>query len=105
MYFAGAGQFSAAAAIPETNSDVIGKLFTDLITSVPQLLIWTTSILVAAVYVISKGVKNGLETAITYLMPALFILLVGIMLYSAVVGDFAAAFTFMFHVDFSQLTI
>jgi NSS family neurotransmitter:Na+ symporter len=105
VYFAGAGQFSAAAAIPETNSDVIGALFTDLITSVPQLLIWTTAILVAAIYVISKGVKNGLETAITYLMPALFILLVGIMLYSAVVGDFAAAFTFMFHVDFSQLTI
>jgi NSS family neurotransmitter:Na+ symporter len=105
VYFAGAGEFSAAAAIPETNSDVIGALFTDLITSVPQLLIWTSAILVAAVYVISKGVKNGLETAITYLMPALFILLVGIMLYSAVVGDFAAAFNFMFHVDFSQLTI
>jgi len=105
VFFAGSGQFSAAAAIPETNSDVIGKLFTDLITSVPQLLIWTTAILIAAVYVISKGVKDGLETAITYLMPTLFILLVGIMLYSAIVGDFAAAFTFMFHVDFSQLTI
>lgn len=105
VYFAGAGEFSAAAANPETNADVIGALFTNLITSVPQLLIWTTATLAAAVYVISKGVQNGLETAITYLMPALLILLVGIMFYSAVVGDFAAAFTFMFHVDFSQLTI
>ncbi|ABM04038.1 Na+-dependent transporter of the SNF family protein [Psychromonas ingrahamii 37] len=105
VFFAGAGEFSAAAADPATNADVIGALFTDLITSVPQLLIWTTLTIVAVVYVISKGVKEGLETAITYLMPTLFILLFGIMIYSAIVGDFAAAFTFMFHIDFSQLTI
>ncbi|MEL0630542.1 sodium-dependent transporter [Psychromonas aquatilis] len=105
VFFAGAGEFSAAAATPATNAQVIGDLFSELITSVPQLIIWTTGLLIAAVYVISRGVKNGLETAITYLMPALLILLVGIMLYSAAVGDFAAAFAFMFHVDFSQLTI
>jgi len=105
VFFAGSGEFSAAAATPATNADVIGALFTDLITSVSQLLIWTTAILVAAIYVISRGVKDGLETAITYLMPALLILLVGIMLYSAVVGDFASAFAFMFNVDFSKLTI
>lgn len=105
VFFAGSGEFSAAAADPATNTEVIGALFTDLITSVPQLLIWSTLIIVATIYVISKGVKNGLETAITYLMPSLLVLLVGIMFYSAVVGDFAAAFTFMFHIDFSQLTI
>lgn len=105
VFFAGSGEFSAAAANPATNTEVIGALFTDLITSVSQLLIWSTMIIVATIYVISKGVKNGLETAITYLMPSLLLLLVGIMIYSAIVGDFAAAFDFMFHVDFSQLTI
>jgi len=59
----------------------------------------------AVVYVISKGVKGGLEVAVTYLMPALLVLLVAIMLYSAVVGDFAAAYAFMFDIDFSKLTI
>lgn len=105
VFFGGTGEFSAAAADPVTHTQVIGDMFVGLITNVNQLLIWTSLILVAAVYVISKGVKSGLEKAVTYLMPALFVLLVGIMLYSAVVGDFAAAFTFMFHVDFSQLTI
>jgi NSS family neurotransmitter:Na+ symporter len=38
-------------------------------------------------------------------MPAMFVLLVGIMIYSSIVGDFAAAFAFMFNVDFSKLTI
>jgi NSS family neurotransmitter:Na+ symporter len=105
VFFAGTGEFSAAAADPLTHTQAIGDMFVGLITNVNQLLIWTTLILVAVVYVISRGVKSGLETAVTYLMPALFVLLIGIMLYSAVVGNFTDAFTFMFHVDFSQLTI
>lgn len=105
VFFAGTGAFSDAAADPATHTQAISDLFVGLITSVDQLLIWTTLIVAAVIFVISKGVKDGLENAITYLMPALLVLLLGIMLYSAVVGDFAAAFTFMFHVDFSQLTI
>jgi len=105
VYFAATGEFSAAAADATTHTQVIGDLFVGLITDVKQLLIWTTIIVTSAVFVISKGVKGGLETAVTYLMPALLVLLVVIMFYSAVVGDFAAAFSFMFHVDFSQLTI
>ena len=105
VFYAGAGEFSAAAENPVTHAQAIGSLFGDLLSSVPQLLIWSTLITASVVYVISKGVKNGLESAITYLMPALFILLVGITLYSAVVGDFAAAFSFMFDIDFSKLTI
>ncbi|TEW55242.1 sodium-dependent transporter [Psychromonas sp. RZ22] len=105
VFFAGTGEFSAAAANPVTHTEAIQSLFVGLITNVNQLLIWTTLIVAAVIFVISKGVKGGLETAVTYLMPALLVLLVGIMLYSAVVGDFAAAFSFMFDVDFSKLTI
>ena len=105
IFFAGTGEFSAAAADPVTHTEAIGKLFGDLLASVNQLIVWASLVLVAAVFVISKGVKGGLETAVTYLMPLLLVLLIAIMTYSAVVGDFAAAFEFMFHVDFSQLTI
>ncbi|MDA7746842.1 sodium-dependent transporter, partial [Psychromonas sp.] len=105
VYFAGSGELSAAAANPATHTESIKALFIGLITSVNQLLIWTSLIVIAVIFVISKGVKGGLETAVTYLMPALLVLLVGIMFYSAIVGDFAAAFSFMFSVDFSKLTI
>ncbi|PKG40044.1 sodium-dependent transporter [Psychromonas sp. Urea-02u-13] len=105
VYYAGTGEFSAAAADPATHASAIGSLFGELVTSVPKLLIYTTLIVVPVIYVLSKGVKDGLETAVTYLMPAMFVLLVGIMIYSSIVGDFAAAFAFMFHVDFSKLTI
>ena len=105
VFFAASGEFSAAAADPATHADTIGALFSNLITSAPQLLLWSSLTIAAAIYVISKGVKDGLENAITYLMPALLLLLIGIMFYSAVVGDFAAAFKFMFYIDFSKLTI
>jgi NSS family neurotransmitter:Na+ symporter len=105
VFFAATGELSAAAADPATHTQAIGDLYTGLITSFNQLLIWTTLIVAGITFVISKGVKEGLETAVTYLMPALLVLLVGIMIYSAIVGDFAAAFAFMFDVDFSKLTI
>jgi len=105
VFYAASGEFSAAAADPATNAATIGALFGNLVSSVEQLLVWSSLIVVAVVYVLSKGVKDGLENAVTYLMPAMFVLLVGIMLYSAVVGDFAAAFSFMFNIDFSKLSI
>jgi len=105
VFFAATGELSAAAANPSTHTQAISDLFTGLVSSLNQLLIWTTLIVAGITFVISKGVKDGLETAVTYLMPALLVLLLGIMIYSAIVGDFAAAFAFMFDVDFSKLTI
>lgn len=105
MFYGATGEFSAAATDPANHAETIGALFGNLITSVPKLFMYTTLIVVAVVYILSKGVKDGLEAAVTYLMPAMFVLLVGIMIYSAFVGDFAAAFAFMFNIDFSKLTI
>jgi len=105
VFYAGTGEFSAAAADPATNAESIAAMFGNLVSSVPQLLIWTTAIMVSVVYVLSRGLKDGLESAVTYLMPAMFVLLVGIMIYSAIVGDFEAAFSFMFTVDFSKLSV
>src|SRR5690606_33945908 len=37
-------------------------------------------------------------------MPSLFILLVALVIYAAIEGDFAAGFNFLFHFDFSRIT-
>ncbi len=105
VYFAASGELSAAAANPSTHTDAIQQLFIGLITDSHQLLFWTTLIVIGVVIVITRGVKAGLEKAVSYLMPALLFLLVGIMIYSSIVGNFNAAFSFMFDVDFSKLTI
>ncbi|MFM2484073.1 sodium-dependent transporter [Celerinatantimonas yamalensis] len=98
--------YSASGAITAANgqSAVIQHLFGSLVGSVDKLILFTTIIIGVSVYVLSHGVKQGLEIAIRYMMPALFILLVIVMLYSCATGDFHGAVQFMFYPDFSKLS-
>ncbi len=61
--------------------------------------------LAITVGIVARGVQGGLEKAVTYLMPALFILLVVLMVYSGIEGDFGAAINFLFNPEFEKLTI
>lgn len=54
------------------------------------------------VFVVARGVNKGIEAAATWLMPAFFVLLVGITIYGSITGDLGAAFTFLFTPDFSR---
>ncbi len=99
VFKAGAGDFAGG------NPEHIGTLFGELSSSGWQMLAWTTAIVVLTVAVIGKGVKGGLERAVSGMMPLMFVLLVILGLYAASEGDFGAAFQFMFAPDFSKLTI
>lgn len=55
--------------------------------------------------IVARGVEGGLEKAVTFLMPALFGLLLVLMVYSGLKGDFAAAVDFLFTPDFEKLTL
>ncbi|MDI6624242.1 MAG: sodium-dependent transporter [Brevundimonas sp.] len=57
---------------------------------------------VVTVWIVARGVKGGIEVAATWLMPAFFFLLIGITVYAAIIGDFAAALTFLFTPDFER---
>ena len=53
--------------------------------------------------IISAGLRNGIERATGILMPALFLMLLVLIAYSAVKGDMAAGFSFLFTVDFGMI--
>jgi neurotransmitter:Na+ symporter, NSS family len=55
-------------------------------------------------WVVASGVHDGIEKAAIWLMPAFFVLLIGITIYGAVVGDMTETLAFMFQPDFSRLT-
>lgn len=57
---------------------------------------------IVTVWIVARGVKGGIEMAATWLMPAFFFLLIGITIYAAIIGDFAAAVTFLFTPDFGR---
>ena len=56
------------------------------------------------VYVVARGVERGLEQAVRFMVPALFILMLILLGYAARSGGFAAGVAFMFTPDFAALT-
>ncbi len=86
--------------------DEIGGMFGGLLASPGKLLLWQTVFVVLTVVVSAGGVKGGIERAVTILMPALFFILIGLIVYNIVVdaSSFGKAVNFMFNPDFSKLT-
>ncbi|WP_100639002.1 sodium-dependent transporter [Marinobacter salexigens] len=87
------------------NSESIGKLFSDLLASPKQLLAWHTLFMALVILVVSQGLKNGLERAVSILMPALFVLLLITVGYATTTGHFGEAVSFLFTPDFKALTV
>lgn len=56
------------------------------------------------VVVVSLGVKGGLERVLRWLTPGLFVILILLVLYSALAGNFSSALSFLFLPDFSKLS-
>jgi neurotransmitter:Na+ symporter, NSS family len=55
------------------------------------------------VFIVGKGIQGGLEKAVTYLMPALFLLLLLMVGYSMATAEFGKAVEFLFTPDFSKI--
>ncbi len=79
-------------------------IFENFIADPERLLAWHTIFCIITALVVSRGVKSGLENAVVRLMPALLVLLVALVFYSAIEGDFANGIKFMLYPDFSQVT-
>ena len=79
-------------------------MFQDLLASPVKLILWMTVAIGITVAIVARGLKDGLETTVKILMPALFVILIVLVLYASITGDFARSFAFMFEPDFSKIT-
>ena len=80
------------------------RKFTDLLASPGRLTLWYTLYIAATVWVIGLGVKRGIETVTTFMLPTLFVMIVVLVIYGHIEGAPARAWQFMFNPDFSRLT-
>ncbi|MBT3520157.1 MAG: sodium-dependent transporter [Gammaproteobacteria bacterium] len=88
------------------NIDAVGAtlMFNNFVSDPERLLAWHTIFSIMTAIVVSKGVKSGLESAVIRLMPALLVLLLALVIFSAIEGDFVGGVEFMLYPDFSQVT-
>jgi NSS family neurotransmitter:Na+ symporter len=78
-------------------------LFGALTGAPDQLMIWHSIFMLMTIVVVARGVRHGLERAVTILMPALFVMLMVMVAYAYIEGDFARGFAFLFNTDFSRV--
>ncbi len=82
----------------------IGAHFGATISNAPQVLIAHALFVLANVVVVARGVTKGIEIAVQILMPIFFLMLLGMVIYAAFIGDFGAAAAFLLQPDFSEVT-
>ena len=67
------------------------------------MLFWTLVGLAITGLIIYSGLKDGIERAVSVMMPLMFLLLVGLAGYNYFAGGFAEAVTWLFTPDFSKI--
>lgn len=97
------GIYLKALIIPSATFGTPGETFGSLVGSFTTLTLWHTLFMLMTLLVVSMGVEKGLERAVRFLMPALFILLVLLVGYGMSTGYFGEAVSFLFAADFSRI--
>ena len=83
----------------DTSSERLGELMSN-----PARMIASQSVfLVLTGVTVAAGVRHGLERVLKWMTPALFVILIVLLIYALLAADFAAGAAFLFVPDFSQL--
>lgn len=87
-----------------TKAEIAGAKFENLISNdIGTLLIYHTLIAGSVVFIVLKGIKEGIEKINLILMPLLGLILIGLLIYALTLDSFSQAVSFMFSPDFSKI--
>ncbi len=92
VFAAGFGAADAVAVLDAHYADTSSMVF------------WHFIFIAMTVYIVGRGINAGLEKAVTFLMPMLFLLLLVLVGYSMATGEFLMAVKYLFVPNFSELT-
>lgn len=90
------------------SADGVRQIFTALTQNEMKSTAFHTLAAFVTWLIVIGGLKNGIERFVRYLMPMLFLLLLGFCVYSAITGDLKTALHFLFYVrldDISSQTV
>ncbi len=94
---------AAFGAFNSITTDQSQNIFTNLVSDPEKLLAWHTIFMFLTGYIVAKGVKGGLEKAVKVLIPGLFILLLGLAIYSFNLDGFQDGVRYMFIPDLEKI--
>ncbi len=94
---------TASGVFEGATADGVSHIFGQFIAAPEKLLAWHSLFMVITMLVVARGVK-GLERAVKFLMPSLFVILLLLVGYAMEQGAFKQAVTFLFSADFSKIS-
>ena len=77
--------------------------FESFISDPEKLILWHTIFMILTCFIVSKGIKSGIEKAIKFLIPGLFIILLGLAIYSSTLEGFSDAMHYFFIIDLDKI--
>jgi|TARA_B110000438_G_scaffold303696_1_gene366571 neurotransmitter:Na+ symporter, NSS family len=77
--------------------------FSLLLASPSSLVFWHTLFISITIFIVARGILEGLEKWINTLMPLLFLIIILLCLYSMQTGSFLEGLTYLFSPDFSKI--
>lgn len=95
---------SASGVFANATAEAVGAVFAAFTGDWRMVALSHTLFMALTIFVVARGVERGLEQAVRFMVPALFVLLLALLGYSITSGDFAAGAAFMFTPDFSALS-
>jgi NSS family neurotransmitter:Na+ symporter len=94
----------ASGAFNGADAARLESIFTGLIADPLRTGLWHTAFMGCTVFVVALGVERGLERAVRVLMPALVLLLLALLAYGVVEGNFVEGLVFLFEPRFEDLS-
>ncbi|PKM36949.1 MAG: sodium-dependent transporter [Gammaproteobacteria bacterium HGW-Gammaproteobacteria-10] len=91
------GSFSGA------DGSSVNDTFSGLMNSPLQQIFWHSIFMLVTMLVVSRGVAGGLEKAVRFLMPGLFIILMLLVAYAMTTGAYEQGINFLFNPDFTKI--
>ncbi len=85
------------------DADIASAEFASVLSDNVGMLFWTLIGLAITGFIIYSGVKDGIERAVSVMMPLMFLLLLGLAGYNYFAGGFSEALTWLFTPDFSKI--
>lgn len=95
---------SISGGLSGLSAEEVGRDFGEFLHNPGYMILWHFLFTAVTVWIVSRGVRLGLEKLVRVLMPVLFTTLVALVIYSGITGDFARAFDFLFSADLTKVT-
>lgn len=95
---------SVGGVFKDASASQVGATWAHFLANPWRLLLWHTVFMVLTIGVVMRGVQAGLERATKWMMPALYLILIILVINAAYSGNFKHAVHFLFDFKISSIT-